>query len=67
MKGFYLKRFVCGKEQYMNQQTGQWQSAPTNEIYMRSNHEALLRAAAQAFPGALVYSNEVGEEVFGEC
>ena len=58
MKQYYLRRYVCGMPQFLNQQTGQWQAAPTDEIYMDSKHEALLHASAQAFPGALVCEAE---------
>ena len=55
MKQFYIKRYVCGVPQYWNILTGQWMSRMDDECFIGAKEEALYHAAAQAFPGAVVY------------
>jgi hypothetical protein len=54
-KNYYVKRYVCGKEQFWNILTGQWMSRLVDECFVLDKDAALYHAAAQAFPGALVY------------
>ena len=55
MKRYYIAKYVSGKQLFLNQQTGQFQTRKTEEVYVDEKSEALMHAAALAFPGALVY------------